>query len=381
MPEATNNSGRHLNVCILNHQFFNHKLYSKMLDKGSITPPSRIAFDRDNDDHKEILFESMNISQRFKLRYDARYLQFAIPPEEYILGDWYCYQIYNQPLYHFPLTVLANVSRIKLSLSDKLPNVDFTRFTSVDDITTDAHESITLSSYYYFVLRLPWPYVDDCFDYNEINFASRVQAVGDCFYLDRKHSRESYEDRVTWSTIVRRSDIEFANFTAFGDIGSLSFEQLNEHCSELGLYEKFDCEQSTYFIEFNRTSIPTTSNSKSMFIRTLQNRNPSFDIESKPRIDHIDFVTYILGAMGSWFGFSFLILNPVPIFFGIRGNAVNDENVNEQLTRMRNRIAVCETEKHSDRIKYSTEINELKESKRVIEERIQVIENTLTGKN
>ena len=45
--------------------------------------------------------------------------------------------------------------------------------------------------------------------------------------------------------------------------------------------------------------------------------SPSFFIESKPRIDDIDFVTYILGAFGFWFGLSFLSINPVPCFLAI----------------------------------------------------------------
>ena len=40
--------------------------------------------------------------------------------------------------------------------------------------------------------------------------------------------------------------------------------------------------------------------------------DPSFAAESKLRIDDIDFVTYILGALGPWLGFSFLAVNPIP---------------------------------------------------------------------
>lgn len=39
---------------------------------------------------------------------------------------------------------------------------------------------------------------------------------------------------------------------------------------------------------------------------------PSFRIASKAKIEDIDLITYILGALGSWIGFSFLGFNPIP---------------------------------------------------------------------
>ena len=40
---------------------------------------------------------------------------------------------------------------------------------------------------------------------------------------------------------------------------------------------------------------------------------------SKPKIDDIDYVTYILGALGSWFGFSFIGINPIPYLLEMPG--------------------------------------------------------------
>ena len=52
--------------------------------------------------------------------------------------------------------------------------------------------------------------------------------------------------------------------------------------------------------------------------------SPSFMMESKARINVIDFITYIMGALGSWIGFSFLLINPVPIIFKIKDTAISD---------------------------------------------------------
>lgn len=37
---------------------------------------------------------------------------------------------------------------------------------------------------------------------------------------------------------------------------------------------------------------------------------PSYEIRSKERIVEIDFATYVLGAIGTWFGLSFININP-----------------------------------------------------------------------
>ena len=68
--------------------------------------------------------------------------------------------------------------------------------------------------------------------------------------------------------------------------------------------------------------------------------SPSFMIESKARINIIDFITYIMGALGSWIGFSFLLINPVPFIFKIKDNAIaaseatsSDSNQDEMSNR------------------------------------------------
>lgn len=38
----------------------------------------------------------------------------------------------------------------------------------------------------------------------------------------------------------------------------------------------------------------------------------SYNVKSKPRTDDIDYVTYILGALGSWIGFSLIGINSIP---------------------------------------------------------------------
>ena len=75
--------------------------------------------------------------------------------------------------------------------------------------------------------------------------------------------------------------------------------------------------------------------------------DPSFRIESKPRIDNIDYITYICGALGTWFGICALNFNPFPIFFkpnepiGDNTNAVNHFLVTpSRVKRLEERLAI-----------------------------------------
>lgn len=54
--------------------------------------------------------------------------------------------------------------------------------------------------------------------------------------------------------------------------------------------------------------------------------HPSFEIASKPAIRAIDVITYTLGAMGSWIGFSFLNLNPTAFAVAIKNRVTRKEN-------------------------------------------------------
>lgn len=67
---------------------------------------------------------------------------------------------------------------------------------------------------------------------------------------------------------------------------------------------------------------------------------PSFSIISKPKIDDVDLITHILGALGSWIGFSFWGINPIPCIFNNKEgtNEWEKEIVKNRKERERDRI-------------------------------------------
>ena len=87
-----------------------------------------------------------------------------------------------------------------------------------------------------------------------------------------------------------------------------------------------DCNQEVIFTQVsaqNDASIKINTNNITLLI--VEGNQPSFKIVSKPKIDDIDFITYIFGALGSWFGFSFLACNPIPFILKVQDGSSSKE--------------------------------------------------------
>lgn len=72
------------------------------------------------------------------------------------------------------------------------------------------------------------------------------------------------------------------------------------------------------------TNLLSTANGKSInkiykyVIHFRPTNQPSCNLTSKTRIEKINLTTYISGALGSWIGFSFAGINPVPFFAQVK---------------------------------------------------------------
>lgn len=117
------------------------------------------------------------------------------------------------------------------------------------------------------------------------------------------------------------------------------------------LYPKHDCNQTTFLFQDSINSYHWGYNVTYVSIEIKPDIEPSFLIISKPRIDNIDYVTYIFGTFGFWFGFSFIMINPVLWFFAIETK--QSESENNEISLLNNRLVVLENEKYQDRKFYN----------------------------
>lgn len=154
-----------------------------------------------------------------------------------------------------------------------------------------------ISSYAYDITKLGSPYTDHCVQYSKIGFRDRNDAVDSCV------------DESCFDTHGKGSATRIY-FTGNDNRYSMSPDlDVIDHCNQL--YQSDDCHQQTHIPSFHRNVAIRSSH---ITIHRSYSDESSYFITSQDKIDDIDYVTYVFGAMGTWFGFSFLLINPVILF-------------------------------------------------------------------
>lgn len=112
-------------------------------------------------------------------------------------------------------------------------------------------------------------------DYS-INYTSRMEAIGECIgWSGRKLDRMGVTRD---TTVVRSENLKNGNFRAIGGVDkSRCMKKLT----------KSDCNQITCFMRGNKTKkVANISGLKYLWVEIDPDKNPSFSVESKPRIDN-----------------------------------------------------------------------------------------------
>lgn len=86
--------------------------------------------------------------------------------------------------------------------------------------------------------------------------------------------------------------------------------------------------------------------SENSFIPVMSNK-PSYFTRSQAKIQDVDFVTYIFGALGTWLGLSFWSINPIPFLFSaVDQSEVIDNNLtpsNHSLQQFKRNLIVSQS--------------------------------------
>lgn len=110
-------------------------------------------------------------------------------------------------------------------------------------------------------------------------------------------------------------------------------------------YQRFECNSVSHYTSFEREPI-RVSNDIRIVVKT---DSPSFIIQSKPRINHIDYITYVFGALGTWIGFSFLTINPIPYLMKLNPASTatvtsnKDEDIDQKFVDIKNDVIDMKT--------------------------------------
>lgn len=148
---------------------------------------------------------------------------------------------------------------------------------------------------------MPAPYIDNCLNYEKSsNTSSRLDVIDDCI--------EDYH-------IANHRKMHFLKFHKGGRrIGFIqAFRNITLICHEK--FKNPDCVSRIHFSKVKKHVYE--KGRKIISVSRVFNDIPSLNAISHPKIEIIDFITYIFGAMGMWIGFSFIVINPFKYFIEV----------------------------------------------------------------
>lgn len=358
LPKRT--EGKAFNFCFRTFEMLKYETYIGM----------NVTDRADEKEFKKNFVSNLTIRERFELLLDqnivfnhtdgpgSRSVGFNMTP--FLIEALSCYHMYSTEksmsmlspttpgiteTYKASTYYMKNLTGLMVMVSNinSLPWAEFSTVDVITDLKSDRGLIIFfLSSQSYFLKRLPSPYTDKCVDYKRYGYRNHHDAIRKC--LNFEHV-ERYEEA---------SDAQiFLMNTSYQNYRIRSREPENRDIWTKCLKEVMnaDCEQELILTIIVRKVMPVLEVDGTHFSLS-RSKSPSLRIQSKERIDDIDFITYILGALGSWLGFSFLNFNPVPWIFkkndtGFPGGKDEKQESIEIVSRkgmvlLRNRIAALE---------------------------------------
>lgn len=290
-----------VNLCFFSWELFNRTKFEHIFETEY--PNEKFKDDRS--------INQWTIEQRLSIAIDQKRLfshygrNLDKNPIIFVSTPWFiCYQIDGNSfddILKISVDEIRNIRVFLVSLSDPLPYVDSHRFNIRSSIFVAPNITtiITLDSHNFFIEKLESPYLDACYDYKINGYVDRLNAIHEYFHHITNGSLMTGQN-------IQEDNEKFLNSKAF----LLQHIQLDSICEKK--YPKSDCYRN---ITFTRSSIQKMEDGRDVRVVVIPSQDPSFRISSKPKIDLIDFVTFIFGTIGTWLGLSFASINPLLIFF------------------------------------------------------------------
>ena len=336
-----------LTICFRADEMYNHSVYRDLIKKSGFNYEF-IANEQLL--HSEFIF-NLTLEDRFRLAINGsslfssregvsfRSLSFEIFP--FTISSEICYQLYVidkqlksmlspispgvQEGYALPVNAMRNITDMYIVLSP-VRRLPWSEFSTVDRITEFKSKNATVvffvSSYSMNTSKLKSPYTDQCVDYASFGYEDRYDAIRQCL---NDAEIEEYNELSGAQLFTMNSTNQGMKIASFVHTEN---RNLWEAC--LNRYGNDDCTMETMFTV---NAMKTTKDSlykDILLFAVSRSKQASLIITSKARIDDIDFITYILGALGSWIGFSFLNINPIPYFFKAISQANTNQDQNKQ---------------------------------------------------
>ena len=279
--------------------------------------------------------QSMTMQERFDVAIRGNEILGNENVTELIWRRYHCYVLRNVGIidYRMKHSYVKDATYVRFQLSRSFPEIDLAMHRVFDDLKTDSNYA-QLESNTYFIHKLPFPYIDNCVNYGTLGMRNQRFAMQQCVIAGEKNRSNRYPNNA-----IAPNEHKILRYRQANDNFTLDKE-----CRKK--YEGYgDCYNELVFTQiFSERSESTNTGYIAIWVD--YGHLASYNINSKPRIDPIDFMTYILGAFGSWLGFSFLGCNPIPFFLKTQGEEngkrLRSGEDNVAVARLRSRVNVSE---------------------------------------
>ena len=322
---------KYFNFCFSITEFYNQTQFDKIIQKRTFLELNKqltIA---------ELLSIAVNPEDLFQHAHGGKRMHrmsnisvFALTPSSI------CYQIrdkHKDDLILITGDYSSKVRLITVSLSNAIPDVDANRFRSFLIFPKEGTSSyIMLTSFDYYISKLKYPYSDNCFNYSDTGYYDRLDAINYCY------------NNVTGKYVLPNVNIFSSDTQFYNSTVGVHNESAENECREI--FFRSDCNRNITYTRSTLTYMDTKG-ARSVLGGKERSQNPSFVIFSKSRINLVDYVTLVLGTVGTWLGVSFLSLNPIPVLFStdannmIKINPINNVRLFREISNMKRDILKC----------------------------------------
>lgn len=324
MPEKVNRSEMILTVCFENYEIL---IYDKYIT-GFGNKELGLTFSPNPDLAlmKYLVFRDSTFSERFNMTPNSSALYRGNSKGiDFMSGRLYCTQ---RNYYTIRKLWMSNVSALYVVSGHRFPIFNLNRLIRIEKFGNENQSAaVKIDSYSYSLERLPHPYIDNCMDYKKLGYRNRQEAMANC-------EENLHPGKVSMYRNIDRSSKDILN--------KKYSPQHDKICSDA----KDDCVQKIYLTKIV-SSVYSPHRLPTVALSISRTQLPSFTVVSKPRIDNINYVTYILGALGTWLGFSFASINPIRcIQKYVMTQPDSHDHFCTSSVRLRNRTSSLEREVH-----------------------------------
>lgn len=260
---------KYFSLCFWNYQMRNKTSFDDFMIKNKIVFSSE---PEDDFAYKLTLKQRLDLTNRFAIDWSTK----KTIVDTYMFKGLFCHQKKSTDQEMLFVFHAEKLSDVHLFFSLKFPNINWER-SQVIAINDNRSVGYALTSYVNHVVRMTPPYEDNCEKYTNGRLVTYHNCVNDKLFKNKHHL---YDEK-----FYNIKDANWMNHTIHSSPTSYENE-----CKIIT--SRQECE-SYHIFTYIKTLKKETNKYSAVYGFVEKSNTPSQKIESKPKIETIDYVTYI----------------------------------------------------------------------------------------